>query len=71
MPLKANVDAAIEKVEGVKTVIVVKHTGGEIAWRNGRDVWLHEAERGVNADCMPEPMNAEDPLFIFFASRVR
>ena len=45
VPLKANVDAALEKAEGVKTVIVVKHTGGDIGWRNGRDVWLHEAEK--------------------------
>src|SRR6202044_672705 len=50
VPLKANVDAAIEKVGGVKTVIVVKHTGAEIGWRHGRDVWLHEAEQGLSAD---------------------
>ena len=44
VPLKANVDAAIEKVGGVKTVIVVRHTGDHVGWRHGRDVWLHEAE---------------------------
>ena len=60
VPLKANVDAALEKSEGVKTVIVVKHTGAEIEWRGGRDVWLHEAEKAVTADCPPERMNAED-----------
>ena len=68
VPLKANVDAALERSEGVKTVIVVKHTGAEIAWRSGRDVWLHEAERGVTADCPPERVNAEDPLFILYTS---
>src|SRR5271163_2354809 len=68
VPLKTNVDAALEKAEVVKTVIVVRHTGGDIAWRNGRDVWLHEAEKGVTADCPPEPMNAEDPLFVLYTS---
>ena len=68
VPLKANVDAAIEKVGGVKTVIVVRHTGGHVGWRHGRDVWLHEAEQHVTADCPPEPMNAEDPLFILYTS---
>ena len=68
VPLKANVDAALEKVGGVKTVIVVRHTGGHVGWRHGRDVWLHEAEQQVTADCPPEPMNAEDPLFILYTS---
>jgi acetyl-CoA synthetase len=68
VPLKANVDAAIEKVGGVKTVIVVRHTGDHIGWRHGRDVWLDEAERAVTADCPCEPMNAEDPLFILYTS---
>src|ERR1700723_3170097 len=68
VPLKANVDAAIEKVGGVKTVLVVRHTGDHVGWRHGRDVWLHEAEQRVNADCPAEPMNAEDPLFILYTS---
>ena len=68
VPLKANVDAAIEKVGGVKTVIVVRHTGDAVGWRHGRDVWLDEAEQGVSADCPPERMNAEDPLFILYTS---
>src|ERR1700735_3539581 len=68
VPLKANVDAAIEKVGGVKTVLVVRHTGDHVGWRHGRDVWLHEAERLMNADCPAEPMNAEDPLFILYTS---
>ena len=68
VPLKANVDAAIEKAGGVKTVIVVRHTGGDVGWRHGRDVWLHEAEQTVTADCPAEPMNAEDPLFILYTS---
>ena len=68
VPLKANVDAAIEKAGGVKTVIVVRHTGGDVGWRPGRDVWLHEAEKAVTADCPAEPMKAEDPLFILYTS---
>src|SRR5271168_1708827 len=68
VPLKANVDAALEKAEGVKTVIVVRHTGGDVAWRDGRDVWLHEAEKAVTAHCPAEPMKAEDPLFILYTS---
>ena len=68
VPLKANVDAAIEKVGGVKAVIVVRHTGGEVGWRHGRDVWLDEAVKAVTAHCPPEPMNAEDPLFILYTS---
>jgi len=68
VPLKANVDTALEKADGVKTVIVVRHTGGDVAWRNGRDVWLHEAEKTVTADCPAEPMNAEDPLFVLYTS---
>ncbi len=68
VPLKANVDAAAEKAGGVETVIVVQHTGGEVAWSKGRDIWLHEAETTVSAECPAEPMNAEDPLFILYTS---
>src|ERR1700678_1128122 len=68
VPLKANVDAAIEKVGGVRTVIVVRHVGDHVGWRDGRDVWLHEAEKAVNADCPPEPIKGEDPLFILYTS---
>ena len=68
MPLKANVDAAVEKAGCVKTVIVVKHTGGDVGWEDRRDVWLHEATKTVTAHCPPEPMSAEDPLFILYTS---
>ena len=57
-----------KKPGGVKHVIVVRHTGGDIAWQAGRDVWLHEAAKAVTAHCPPEPMNAEDPLFILYTS---
>jgi acetyl-CoA synthetase len=68
VPLKANADEAAEKAGGVKTMIVVKRTGGAVGWREGRDVWLDEAFKTVTAHCPPEPMNAEDPLFILYTS---
>ncbi|VAW15888.1 Acetyl-CoA synthetase [hydrothermal vent metagenome] len=72
IPLKANTDKAIEIAakDGamVDHVVVVKHTGGDIDWLPGRDVWLHEEMDAVSDDCLPEPMNAEDPLFILYTS---
>ena len=72
VPLKANTDAAIDIAakEGanVDKVIVVKRTGGEIDMKGGRDVWYHEAVESASADCPPEEMNAEDPLFILYTS---
>ncbi|HLH51708.1 MAG TPA: AMP-binding protein, partial [Roseiarcus sp.] len=67
-PMKANVDAAAEKAGGVKTVLVVKRTGGEIPWNAQRDVWLDEAMAKASPDCPAEPMDAEDPLFILYTS---
>ena len=66
--LKTNVDAAVESCPGVKSVIVVKATGADMPMQAGRDVWYHEAAATVTADCPPEPMNAEDPLFILYTS---
>ena len=70
IPLKANVDAALKLAtsDHVEKVLVVRRTGGEIDWTQGRDVWLHEALESVDADCPPEPMSAEDPLFILYTS---
>src|SRR5260370_4087411 len=61
VPLKANADAALEHCPEVKTVIVVRRTGGAVEWREGRDHWYHEELSQVAKDCAPEPMNAEDP----------
>ena len=67
--MKANVDAAIEKVNGeVDWVIVVKRTGGQVNMDPTRDVWYHEAAAVVESECPCEPMNAEDPLFILYTS---
>ena len=72
IPLKANTDAACDIAEkagqSVKKVIVVKRTGGDINWIEGRDVWYHEAVEAASSDCPPEEMNAEDPLFILYTS---
>ena len=71
VPLKDNVDAAC-KIEGVMdsldTVIVIRHTGGDIDWVEGRDVWYHEEVELVDDECPAEEMNAEDPLFILYTS---
>jgi acetyl-CoA synthetase len=66
--LKANVDAAVAKCSTVKTVFVVKHTGGEIEWNAELDVWYHESISVADSTCPPEEMNAEDPLFILYTS---
>ena len=68
VPLKANADTALAKCPSVKSCIVVRRTGGQINWVQGRDVWYHEACAKVSRDCPPEPMNAEDPLFILYTS---
>ena len=66
--LKANTDQALQSCPNVHTVIVVKRTGGDIQWHPERDVWLHEIAASVDADCEPEPVGAEDPLFILYTS---
>ncbi len=68
VPLKANTDKALESCPDVDTVVVVKRTGGDVGWKDGRDVWYHEACAEVSADCPAEEMNAEDPLFILYTS---
>ncbi|MFP4227861.1 MAG: acetate--CoA ligase [Salinivenus sp.] len=66
--LKDNADQALERCDRVDTVLVVQHTGGDVDWAEGRDVWYHEAAEQVSAECEPEPMDAEDPLFILYTS---
>ncbi|GLQ54837.1 acetate--CoA ligase [Devosia nitrariae] len=66
--LKANVDKALESCPDVETVLVVSNTGSEVAMVAGRDLWLDEEAAGVSGECPPEPMNAEDPLFILYTS---
>ena len=72
VPLKVNCDAACKIAaksgKPVKTVLCVKRTGADIDWDASRDVWLHEALETVSDQCPPEPMKAEDPLFILYTS---
>ena len=68
IPLKANVDKALQSCPKVDTVVVVQRTEGKIDWQSGRDIWYHEAVHAVESDCAPEPMDAEDPLFILYTS---
>ena len=68
VPLKSNTDKALESCPNVHTVVVVKRTGGDVQWQAERDVWLHEIADTVDSDCEPEPMGAEDPLFILYTS---
>ncbi|MBT5180736.1 MAG: acetate--CoA ligase [Rhodospirillaceae bacterium] len=68
IPLKANTDAALERCPTVETVFVVKRTGGDIDMQDGRDVWYEEACAAADPECIPEEMDAEDPLFILYTS---
>jgi len=68
IPLKANTDEALAECPDCTTAIVVRRTGGDVNMQAGRDVWYHEEMAGASADCPPEEMNAEDPLFILYTS---
>jgi acetyl-CoA synthetase len=70
VPLKANVDKALQAkgTDVVETVVVVKRTGGDIGWADGRDHWYHDIVPGQPAECAPEEMGAEDTLFILYTS---
>jgi len=66
--LKDNVNKALLYNQIKTKCLVVKRTGGQVAWEAGRDFWLHELAEGVSTECPPEEMNAEDPLFILYTS---
>ena len=68
IPLKANVDIALDHCPNVNTVFVVERTAGKISWSEGRDIWYHEAIAKEEPHCLPEVMDAEDPLFILYTS---
>jgi len=68
IPLKQNVDKALEHCPAVHTVLVVQHTEAKIQWHDGRDVWYHEICASMSTECEPEVMDAEDPLFILYTS---
>ena len=68
IPLKVNADKALLSCPDVRHLLVLKRTGGEVAWTEGRDVWYHEAVGAASEDCPAEEMGAEDPLFILYTS---
>jgi acetyl-CoA synthetase len=68
VPLKRNTDMALTQCPAVKRVIMVKHTGSNVAMQKGRDVWYDDEAAKVSSDCPPAEMNAEDPLFILYTS---
>ena len=70
VPLKQNVDDALANplVTSIEKVVVFKRTGGNVEWHSERDVWWHQITAVASNHCAPEPMNAEDPLFILYTS---
>ncbi|KHK92581.1 acetate--CoA ligase [Novosphingobium malaysiense] len=68
VPLKANVDEALTHCQGVDTVIVLEHTGAGVAMTEGRDIDWASSVADMSAECEPEEMAAEDPLFILYTS---
>ena len=66
--LKERVDEAVAECPDVHTVLVMRLSGDDVKWQDGRDLWLHEAMDAAGADCPAEDMDAEDPLFILYTS---
>ena len=68
VPLKANADVALEECPSIEHVVTVRRTGGDHAFVEGRDVWYHDLVEGRSTECEPEPMDAEDPLYLLYTS---
>ena len=68
IPLKANADIAMSQCPLVHTCFVISHTKGKVDWVDKRDIWYHEAIKKETTYCLPETMDAEDPLFILYTS---
>jgi acetyl-CoA synthetase len=66
--LKDNADKAMSECPNVHTCVVIRRTGGDVNWQQGRDVWYDELMADASTDCPPEEMDAEDPLFILYTS---
>jgi len=66
--MKSNADVAVKKTPSIEHILVVKRTGSPIQMEKGRDVWWHDALASADANCAPEEMDAEDPLFILYTS---
>ncbi len=68
IPMKSNADEAVAQCPSIEKVIVVKRTGHEVPMQDGRDIWYEEAMAAASAECDPEWMDSEDPLFILYTS---
>ena len=68
IPLKKNVDEAIQYCPNIKNTLIIKRTGDTIAWNPDKDLWYEELKEKVSDTCDPEPMDSEDPLFILYTS---
>ena len=68
VPLKRNSDDAVADAPSIEKVVVLRRTGNEVPWSEGRDVWWHELVEGQSTDCPPEPMDAEDLLYLLYTS---
>lgn len=68
IPMKANADAAVAECSSIEKIVVVQRTGDAVDFDAARDVWWHQAMATADAECAPEPMDAEEPLFILYTS---
>jgi acetyl-CoA synthetase len=68
VPLKRNADDAVADTPSIEQVVVLRRTGNEVPWTEGRDVWWHDLVEGQSADCPPEPMDSEDLLYLLYTS---
>src|SRR5262249_62225372 len=67
-PIKSAVDEEIGDVPSIETIFVIRATGTDCEMKDGRDVWFHEAVEQADAECAPEPLDAEHPLFVLYTS---
>jgi len=68
VPLKKNADDAVADTPSIEKVVVLRRTGNDVAWTEGRDVWWHDLVEGQSTDCPPEAMDAEDLLYLLYTS---
>ena len=68
MPLKDNADEALEQSASIEHVLVVRRTGHDVPWTEGRDLWWHELMAAADDRCEPERVGAEDMLFLLYTS---
>ena len=67
-PMKEAIDAVLGDCPSIEHVVVVRRTGGDVPWTDGRDVWWHEAVEAASPDCAAEPFDAEQMLFLLYTS---